>query len=53
MKQFATAQTDESDNSLAGSTAGNLAGYGEPTRLEQNLLNFAAVEPASQNYQSE
>ena len=36
MKQFATAQTDESDNSLAGSTAGNLADYGEPTRLEQN-----------------
>ena len=29
---------------------GNLAGYGEPTRLEQNLLNFVAGEPASQNY---
>ena len=25
-------------------------GYGEPTRLEQNLLNFVAGEPASQNY---
>ena len=51
MKQYATAQTDESDNlSLAGSTGGNLADYGELTRLEHNLLNFVAGEPASQNY---
>ena len=27
-----------------------MAGFGEPTRLEQNLLNFVAGEPASQNY---
>ena len=29
---------------------GNLAGYGEPTKLEQNMLNFVAGELASQNY---